>query len=62
MSNNTKPGQDHIRYEVITQEDPDNGDLLLPIPQTLLDALGWKPGDSIDFTVDSEGRYILKRL
>jgi hypothetical protein len=62
MSVNTKPGQDHIRYEVIAQEDPENGDLLLPIPQTLLDALNWKPGDTIDFTVDSDGRYILKRL
>lgn len=57
-----KPGQEHVRYEVIAQEDPDSGDLLLPIPQTLLDAMSWKEGDSIDFSVDSEGRYILKKV
>jgi hypothetical protein len=57
-----KPGQDHVRYEVIAQEDPDNGDLLLPIPQTLLDALSWKPGDTIDFAIDEDGRYILKKI
>ena len=31
------PGQDRIRYEVITQPSPDNDDdLLLPIPPALL--------------------------
>ena len=30
---------DSIRYEVITQEDPETGDLILPIPQQILDSL-----------------------
>jgi hypothetical protein len=55
-------GQDHVRYEVITQEDPITGDLLLPIPQTLLDNMGWKEGDEIDFSLDEEGRYILRKV
>ena len=42
-----KPGKDLVRYEVITHEDPDTGDLMLPIPQKLLDELGWKEGDEI---------------
>lgn len=33
---------DEIRYEVITQEDPETGDLLLPIPPQLLEEMGWK--------------------
>ena len=58
----TKPGQEKIRYEVITQPSPDNDDdLLLPIPQALLDKLGWKEGDDIDIGFDQEGRYILKK-
>jgi hypothetical protein len=56
------PGQEHVRYEVITQEDPDTGDLLLPIPQTLLDSMGWKEGDEIDFSLDEEGRYVLRKV
>ena len=56
------PGQERMRYEVITQQDPNDGDnLLLPIPQILLDKLGWKEGDDIDIGFDQEGRYILKK-
>jgi hypothetical protein len=56
-----KPGKDLVRYEVITHEDPDTGDLMLPIPQKLLDELGWKEGDEIEFAIDDKGKYILKR-
>jgi len=56
------PGQDRVRYEVITQPSPDSDDdLLLPIPQALLDQLGWKEGDNIEIGFDEEGRYILKK-
>jgi hypothetical protein len=57
----SKIRQDHVRYEVITQEDPVTGDLMLPIPQVLLDKLGWKEGDNIEFAIDGKGHYILKR-
>ena len=56
------PGQERMRYEVITQPSPDNDDdLLLPIPPALLDQLGWKEGDNIEIGFDEEGRYILKK-
>jgi hypothetical protein len=56
------PGQERMRYEVITQPNPDNDDdLLLPIPQALLDKMGWKEGDNIEIGFDTEGRYILKK-
>jgi bifunctional DNA-binding transcriptional regulator/antitoxin component of YhaV-PrlF toxin-antitoxin module len=54
------PGQNHVRYEVITQED-DSGDILLPIPPMLLKKLKWKEGDEIEFGVDENGNYILKK-
>jgi hypothetical protein len=57
MSN--KP--DNSRYEVITQEDPETGDLILPIPRELLDNLGWIEGDEISFGLDDKGRYILQK-
>jgi hypothetical protein len=56
------PGQERMRYEVITQQDPyDDDNLLLPIPQILLDKMGWKEGDNIEIGFDEEGRYILKK-
>ena len=57
----SKPGNDHTRYEVITQEDKATGDVLLPIPPILLAQLGWKEGDEIEFAIDDNGKYILKR-
>ena len=56
------PGQEKTRYEVITQPSPDSeDDLLLPIPQALLDRMGWKEGDNIEIGFDGAGRYILKK-
>lgn len=57
----TKPGKDLIRYEVITHEDKETGDLLLPIPPQLLAQLGWREGDEIEFAIGEDGKYILKR-
>lgn len=57
----TKPGQDQVRYEVITQEDPDTGDLILPIPPILLEQLGWKEGDDIEFGINEDGTWFLKK-
>ena len=57
------PGQEKMRYEVITQPSPDSeDDLLLPIPQALLDRMGWKEGDNIDFQIDDKGKVIIKKL
>jgi hypothetical protein len=56
-----KAPQEHVRYEVIVQEDPESDDLILPIPQVMLDELGWKEGDDIEFILDN-GRWILKRV
>lgn len=51
--------QDPItRYEVISQEDKQNDDILIPLPPDLLAKLGWKEGDDINITVDEFGRYI----
>lgn len=56
------PAQNYDRYEVITQEDPETGDMLIPIPPELLKELGWKEGDDVDFSIDDKGRIILKKL
>lgn len=57
----TNPGTDHVRYEVIVQEEPGSDDLYIPIPPVLLEQLGWKEGDEIDFSMDDKGRWIIKK-
>ena len=56
------PAKAYDSYEVITQEDPETGDMLIPIPPHLLKELGWKEGDDIDFTIDDKGRIVLKKI
>jgi hypothetical protein len=56
------PAQSYDSYEVITQEDPETGDMLIPIPPHLLKELGWKEGDDIDFSIDDNGRIVLKKI
>lgn len=51
----------NIRYEVITQEDPETGDMLLPIPPEVLESLGWKENDEIDVSVGEDGKIYLKK-
>ena len=48
----------NIRYEVITQEDPETGDLIVPIPPEILKELGWKEGDEIKLDVSNDGKTI----
>lgn len=58
---NKNPEQFTTRYEVITQEDPETGDLLLPIPPQMLKELGWKEGDELDFDIRKDGSIFLKK-
>lgn len=58
-----QPGQDNLRYEVITHEAEDgSGDLIIPIPLHVLKQLGWKEGDDIDIGVGEDGRIFLKKV
>jgi hypothetical protein len=56
------PAKNYDSYEVITQEDPETGDMFIPIPPQLLAELGWKEGDDVDFSIDEKGRIIVKKL
>ena len=52
---------DGVRYEVITQEDPETGDLILPIPIPVLKSLGWKEGDDVEISINEKGELFLKK-
>lgn len=52
---------DDIRYEVITHEDPETGDLILPIPPAVLKALNLKEGDDVTIDISDSGNLIIKK-
>jgi AbrB family looped-hinge helix DNA binding protein len=47
-------------FESIIEED-ENGDLILTIPPQILDAMGWKEGDSLDISLTENGSICLKK-
>ena len=52
---------DNARYEVITQEDPETGDVIIPLPEPLLKRMGWKEGDELEINLDENGHIFLKK-
>ena len=55
------PGAADVRYEVITQEDPESGDLIIPIPEPVLKSMGWKEGDDVEISLNKDGSLYLKK-
>ena len=51
----------NTQFEVITQLDPETGDTIIPLPPELLQQMGWKEGDQIDFRVDETGRLVMTK-
>jgi hypothetical protein len=56
-----KPGLGDVRYEVITQEDPETGDIIVPIPEPILKQLGLKEGDDVSVELGPEGQLFIKK-
>jgi hypothetical protein len=53
--------QNNVRYEVITQEDPESGDLIIPIPPPILAQMGLKEGDDIKLEIGPNGELYLSK-
>lgn len=47
------------RWEVKVEEDPETGDLILPLPQELLDTQGWKEGDELEWIDNGDGTWCI---
>jgi hypothetical protein len=53
--------ESQTRWEVITQEDPETGDLYLPIPPEMLQKLGWNEGDTLQWSLGENGHWIIRK-
>lgn len=48
-------------FSVSVEESP-NGDAILPLPQELLDEMGWKEGDVLDWKDNKDGSFSLTKV
>jgi formylmethanofuran dehydrogenase subunit D len=48
-------------WTMTIEEDPETGDLMLPFSDEMLTSLGWKEGDTLTWTVKTNGSIILSK-
>lgn len=49
-------------WTISLEEDPETGDLILPLNDDILAETGWKPGDAIDWIDNKDGSWTMKKI
>lgn len=49
------------KYTATVQHDPDTDELAIPLPQELLDQLGWTIGDTLTWTDNNDGSFTIRK-
>lgn len=50
------------RWTITAEEDPVTGEIVLPLPQEMLDLQGWKEGDELEWTDNGDGSWTLTKV
>jgi hypothetical protein len=50
------------RWTVTIEEDPETKDLILPLPQEMLDLQGWVEGDALDWIDNKDGSWSIQKV
>jgi len=47
------------RWKITVEEDPETGDLILPLSDEILNDVGWKTGDILEWIDNKDGSWSL---
>ena len=50
------------KHTVYLEEDPETGDLILPLPEGMCDELGWEIGDTLKWKTRKDGSFSLTKI
>ncbi len=50
-----------MSYIVTLENDPETGDLVLPLPEKLMEETGWKTGDTLDWKDNGDGTFSMTK-
>ncbi len=50
------------QWTIKLEEDPDTGDLILPLTDEILQEAGWKEGDTLEWIDNKNGSWTLKKV
>jgi hypothetical protein len=50
-----------MSYIITLEKDPETGDLVLPLPEKLMEETGWKTGDTLDWKDNGDGTFSMTK-
>jgi len=58
----TPSDEQPARWTVTVEEDPETGELILPLPADLLTTQGWVDGDTLEWKEGENGEWFLSKV
>lgn len=59
MNDNTEK---KLSWTITVEEDPESGELVLPLPADLLVMQGWIEGDTLEWVDNKDGSWTLQKI
>ena len=50
------------KWTITLEEDPETGDLIMPLTDEILESAGWKEGDNLEWIDNHNGTWSLRKL
>ena len=50
------------KWTITVEEDPETGELILPLPEEMLQLQGWIEGDTLEWIDNGDGSWILQKV
>lgn len=54
--------KENLSWEIQVEQDPETGELLLPLPADFLAMQGWVTGDTLEWIDNGDGTWGLKKV
>ncbi len=51
-----------MRWVITVEEDPETGELVLPLPEDMLKLQGWVEGDELEWSDNDDGSWCLQKV
>ena len=49
-------------WTIVLDQDPETGDLIMPLSDEILESAGWKEGDTLEWIDNENGTWGLRKL
>lgn len=49
-------------WTITVEQDPETGELILPLPEDMLELQGWKEGDILEWVDNKDGSWSLQKV